>query len=105
MPEANLGIGSPIKSFIEKVRTETNDGLGNWEVKAPIELELSAIVKTKKGGGLDIEVVNFGTKVDREHIQRVKLSIGPKDKAEEAENKARIAKAEFIAKLPQAALK
>ncbi len=103
MPEQTLMIGSPIKSFIEKVKNESVDGLGDWELKAPIELELSTIVKGNAGGGLDIQVINFGAKVEAEQQQKIKLSIGPKDEAEEAEKKARIAKAKFVESVPQIA--
>lgn len=94
MPDIDLGIGSPIKTFIEKIRKESTDGLADWELKAPIELELSAIVKGKIGGGIDIEVVHFGAKVEAEQLQKVKMAIGPKNEAEEAEKKARIAEAQ-----------
>ena len=94
MPDIDLGIGIPIKTFIEKIRKESTDGLADWELKAPIELELSAIVKGKAGGGMDIEVVHFGAKVEAEQLQKVKMAIGPKSEAEEAEKKARIAEAE-----------
>ena len=89
----NIGIGSPLKSFIEKTRKEAEDGLGTWELKAPIELELSAIVRGKVGGGLDIEIINLGAKVEGEQIQKIKLAIGPKDEVDEAEKRARIEKA------------
>ena len=94
MRDIDLGIGSPIKTFIEKIRKESIDGLADWELKAPIELELSAIVKGKVGGGIDIEVVNFGAKVEAEQLQKVKMVIGPKSEAEEAEKKARIAESQ-----------
>ena len=94
MSGIDLGIGSPIKTFIEKIRKESTDGLADWELKAPIELELSAIVKGKIGGGMDIEVVHFGAKVEAEQLQKVKMAIGPKNEAEEAEKKARIAEAQ-----------
>jgi len=94
MPDIDLGIGSPIKTFIEKIRKEATDGLADWELKAPIKLELSAIVKGKIGGGIDIEVVHFGAKVEAEQLQKVTMAIGPKSEAEEAEKKARIAEAE-----------
>ena len=55
---------------------------------------MSAIVKGKVGGGIDIEVVNFGAKVEAEQLQKVKMAIGPKSEAEEAEKKARIAEAQ-----------
>ena len=87
-------IGSPIKSFIEKIRKESIDGLGDWELKTPIELELNAIVSGKVGGGMDIQVVNFGAKVEAEQQQKIKLSIGPKDDVTEAERKGRIAESE-----------
>lgn len=92
-------IGSPIKSFIEKVKNETTDGIDDWELKAPIDLELSAIVKGKAGAGIDIQVVNFGAKVEAEQIQKIKLSIGPKDEVSEAQKKAKIATAKAQEKL------
>ena len=68
-----LGIGSPIKTFIEKVRKETIDEINDWELKAPIDLELSAVVKGKVGGGIDIEIVNFGAKIEAEQLQKIKI--------------------------------
>lgn len=85
--------GSPIKSFIEQTKEQAIAGLGDWEFKAPIELEMSTIVNGKAGGGVDIKVVNFGAKVQAEQIQKIKMSIGPKSKVEEEERKAKIAKA------------
>ena len=76
-------IGSPIKEFIEQARKQSEDGLGNWEFKAPLDLELSTIVSGKVGGGLNIQVVNFGAKVQAEQIQKIKTSIGPKDELEQ----------------------
>ena len=82
--------GSPIKEFIEQTKNQALAGLGDWEFKAPIELELNTIVSGKVGGGLDIQVINFGAKVEAEQQQKIKLSIGPKDEAEQEEKKARI---------------
>jgi len=96
--------GSPIKSFIEQAKEQAIAGLGDWELKKPITLELSTIVSGKVGGGLDIQVINFGAKVNAEHIQKINLSIGPKDEAEEEEKKARIEKAKLIQNNPRIAL-
>ena len=99
MSEINLGIGSPIKSFIEQVKKETIDGLSDWELKAPIELELNVIIGGKAGGGLDIQVVNFGAKVEAEQQQKIKMTIGPRTDVDEAERKARIARANAKVKM------
>ena len=32
MPDIDLGVGSPIKTFIEKIRKESTDGLADWEL-------------------------------------------------------------------------
>ncbi len=93
MPEAEIETGSPLKSFIENTRAQIESGLGEWELKAPVNLELSAIVKGNVGGGIDIKIVNFGTKVEAEQIQKIRVSIGPKDQANEALKKATIAEA------------
>lgn len=91
MPEPPIDTtGSPIKEFIEQARKQSEDGLGDWEFKAPLELELNTIVSGKVGGGIDIQVINFGAKVEAEQQQKMKFSIGPKDKAEQEEKKARI---------------
>ncbi len=89
-------IGSPIKGFIEQTKNQAIAGLGDWELKAPIELELNAIVSGKVGGEMDIQVINFGAKVEAKQRQKIKISIGPKDEAEQEERKARIAKAKVI---------
>ena len=85
--------GSPIKEFIEQTKNQAIAGLGDWELKAPLELELNAIVSGKIGGELNIQVINFGAKVEAEQQQKIKLSIGPKDEVEQEEKKARIEKA------------
>ena len=59
-----IGAGSPIKEFIEQARKQAIDGMGDWEFKAPLELELNTIVTGKTGAGLDIKVINFGAKVE-----------------------------------------
>ncbi|MFH1452174.1 MAG: hypothetical protein ABIF88_03305 [archaeon] len=83
-------IGSPIKEFIEQTKNQAVAGLGDWEFKAPIELELNTIVSGKVGGGINIQVINFGAKVEAEQQQKIKFSIGPKDEAEQEEKKAKI---------------
>jgi len=92
--------GSPIKDFIEQTRKQAIEGLGDWEFKAPIDLELNTIVSGKVGGGIDIQVINFGAKVEAEQQQKIKISIGPKDEAEQEEKKARIETAKYIQKRP-----
>ena len=96
--------GSPIKEFIEQTKNQAVAGLGDWEFKAPLELELNTIVSGKVGGGIDIQVINFGAKVEAEQQQKIKLSIGPKDDAEQEEKKARIEKAKFIQEYPSIAV-
>lgn len=88
--------GSPIKEFIEQTKNQAIAGLEDWEFKAPIELELNAIVSGKIGGGIDIQVINFGAKVEAEQQQKIKISIGPKDEAEQEEKKARIETAKYL---------
>jgi|GEM_PF-1681671 len=102
MTNSQENIGSPIKQFIEKTRKETIAGLDDWELKAPIEVELSTIVKGKVGGGLDIQVINFGAKVEAEQIHKVRLSIGP---VEEIQKRERIAIINALDKQPNIALK
>jgi hypothetical protein len=92
--------GSPIKEFIEQTKNQAIAGLGDWEFKAPIELELNTIVSGKAGGGIDIQVINFGAKVEAEQQQKIKLSIGPKDEAEQEEKKAKIESAKYLQKHP-----
>jgi len=81
MPEPPINTtGSPIKEFIEQTKNQSIAGLGDWEFKAPIELELNTIVSGKVGGGIDIQVINFGAKVE----------------AEQEEKKARIGTAKYL---------
>lgn len=89
-------IGSPIREFIEQTKDQTIAGLGEWELKKPIDLELNTIVSGKVGGGIDIQVINFGAKVEAEQQQKIKISIGPKEEVEEEEKKARIEKAKYL---------
>ncbi len=84
-------IGSPIATFIKKVKDQAIVGIEDWELKAPIDLELSTIVKGKIGGKVDIQVVNFGAKVEGQQIQKIRMSIGPKNESDEAKKKAEIA--------------
>ena len=90
MSDEPTNIGSPIKEFIEQTKDKAIAGLGDWELKAPIDLELNTIVSGKAGGGIDIKVINFGAKVEAEQQQKIKISIGPKDEAEQEEKKARV---------------
>ena len=92
--------GSPIKEFIEQTKNQALVGLGDWEFKASIELELNTIVSGRTGGGINIKVINFGAKVEAEQQQKIKLSIGPKDDAEQEEKKARIEIAKHLQKRP-----
>jgi|SRR3989344_4321703 len=92
--------GSPIKEFIEQTKNQALAGLGDWEFKAPLELELNTIVSGNAGGGIDIKVINFGAKVEAEQQQKIKISIGPKDEAEQEEKKARIETAKYLQKRP-----
>jgi hypothetical protein len=97
--------GSALTEFIQQTKDQTVAALGeDWELKKPLELELSTVAKGKVGGGMDIRVLNFGAKVEGEEVQKMKISIGPKDDAVEEEKKARIAKAKAIQSNPRRAL-
>jgi hypothetical protein len=98
MPDTTIGPGSPIAEFIKQTVDQTKAGLGDWELKAPIILELSTVVSGKVGGGLNIQVINFGAKVEGEQVQKVRLAIGPKDEVAESKRKADIAQAEATRK-------
>ena len=87
--------GSPIKNFIKQVRKQTEDGLGEWELNGPVELELSTIVSGKAGAGLNIQVINFGASVKAEEVQKIKMSISPKNDVLEARKKADIERAKY----------
>lgn len=88
-----MDVGSSIKSFIERVRNEVEEGIGDWELKSTIELELSTVVEGDAQAGLDIKVIKVGANVKAEETQKIKLSIGQKSEVEEEERKARIAEA------------
>lgn len=90
--------GSPIKTFIEQVKNQAGEGLGDWEFKEPIRFEMSTVVGSEGGAGLNISVISLGTKVKAEEVQKIKMSIGPKDEVSEAQKKAEIAKAEAEAR-------
>ncbi|MBT3304410.1 hypothetical protein HN592_03375 [Candidatus Woesearchaeota archaeon] len=88
-------VETSLADFIKKTKESTVEGLGaDWELSEPIKLELSAVVKGKVGGGLDIQIVNFGAKVEAEQVQKVNLSISPKGEVAEAQKAAKIATAE-----------
>ena len=72
-------VGSPIKLFIEQAKEQAIAGLGDWELKKPITLELSTIVSGKVGGSFDIQVINFGAKVNAEQIQKISFLSGKFD--------------------------
>ncbi|MEK6861807.1 MAG: trypco2 family protein [Nanoarchaeota archaeon] len=95
MTEENkmFSAGSPLTDFITQIREQTEKALGDWELKSPVELELSVVTSGKVDGGIDIRVVKFGAKVEAEQVQKIKMSIAPKDEVAEAEKKARIATA------------
>jgi len=88
MPKAPIETGSPIKTFVEQTKDQVTAGLGDWELKGPIEFEMSTTVSGSIGGKLDIQVINFGSKVEAEQVQKIKISIGPRDILEEQKKKA-----------------
>lgn len=76
--------GTAVSAFIKKIKNETNNGLEtDWELKSPIECEVSIIIKGTVSGGADIKIINFGSKVEGEEVQKIKFSIGPKVKIDE----------------------
>ena len=87
-------IGSPITKVIKEIREQTEAGLEKWELKSPVDLELSTIIGKEGGGNLAIQVLTLGAKAKSEEIQKIRLSIGPKEKALEAEREGKIAEAE-----------
>jgi hypothetical protein len=94
MPESPKdNIGSPITEVIEQVRKQVDKGLDTWELKAPIELELNAIVSEERGGGINFKIIKYGKSVETEQRQKIKFSIGPKSEAEQEDKKARIEEA------------
>lgn len=91
--EETLTMGSPIQQFVKSTKDQILAGLGDLELKTPIEMELNVTVSGKAGAGLDINVIEFGAKVEATQVQKVRFSIGQKSEVEEAEKAARIAKA------------
>lgn len=96
-------IGSPIAQFIKNIREQVVAGLGDWELKAPMELELSTIIEKEAKGGLQISVLNLGAKVNKGEIQKIKIVVGNKDEVSEAEKSAKIAVAKAKAKMAKEA--
>jgi len=91
--------GSPLTLVIQQTKEQTLAGLGDWELKKPLELEFSTIIKGKAESGLDIRVITFGAKVEAEEVQKIKMYVGPKDEAEVEEKNARIEKAKTDAEM------
>ena len=88
-------VETSLADFIKKTKDSAVEGLGDdWKLAEPIKLELSAIVKGKVGGGLEIQIVNFGAKIEAEQIQKISLAISQKDEVSEAQKAAKVAAAE-----------
>ena len=85
-------VETSLADFIKKTKDSAVEGLGDdWKLAEPIKLELSAVVKGRVGGGLEIQIVNFGAKIEAEQIQKISLSISQKDEVSEAQKAAKIA--------------
>ena len=93
MGKEQTNVGSPIAEFIEQAKNQVIKGLGDWELTDSIDFELSGVVGGEAGGGVDLKILHIGAKVRSEEVQKIKLSIRPKDEVTEAKRKAEIATA------------
>lgn len=90
--------GSPLTEYIKQIKNQTIDALGDeWELKKPIELELSTVAKSNDKGNIDIRVISFGADVETEEIQKVKLTVGPKNEINDVSEVA-VTKPNFLKK-------
>jgi len=92
--------GSAVPNFIESFIDEAERGLKNKgyttcsEGESHIKLELYATEVREKGAGLKIRVLSLGGKKSDTNAQKMMVYAKKESKVEEAENKARIAKAQ-----------
>ena len=100
MPEANLGIGSPVKDFVKSFLEQAEDGMQEKgfvtcsEKDAHIKIELNAAEVQEAGGGFKIHVFSLGGKQSDTNSQKMTIFAKKVDEVEEAEKKARIAEAQ-----------
>lgn len=97
--------GSSIQLFVESTLKQIEAGKPqNYKVSGDISFDLSIIQTAEAGGKIDLKVVGIGGEVTKEQTQRITFALKPINEAEEAETKARIARAkaqeEFALKAP-----
>ena len=86
---------SPIKDFIQSALTQIKEAIpADARIEGVIEIELSTVVQKGEDGGLDICIINFGTDVPQNQIQKITIPIQILTNSEIAQNAAIIAKAE-----------
>ena len=74
-----------VKESIEKTQTQ-----GSFELIAPIEFEVSIVVKKEGKGGINIAIVGAGGKYEKESISKIKFSMGNPQSLEQLEKMTRI---------------
>jgi len=95
MTDQPLTTGSEIATYIKNFKEQVKAGLGeDASLAGPIDLEISTALEKSAGGGFFISVLQAGAKVKHEEVHKVKIPIKLKSKADEIEEKARIAEAE-----------
>lgn len=90
-----IDIGSPIKEFISSAIIQIKDALPeDARVDGIINIEMSTVLQNEKGGGIRIEVLNFGAKVSENQVQKITIPIRILTESGKAVESALKAKAE-----------
>jgi len=86
---------TPVIEFIQSSIKQIQDGLPEGAIiKGPIKFDMATFVQKEKNGGLDISVLNLGTDIPENQIQRVSVSIKILSDAEIIQEAAKKAKAQ-----------
>lgn len=78
--------GSSVEEVMTQIREEVTNGLGDWTLKSPVELELSGTFHKEGGGKARFYVLEAGAVARSEETQRIKICFGPMSPKEYAEN-------------------
>jgi len=88
-------IGTPIKDYIESATTQIKNSLTkDIGIAGIVNIEMSTVLQKEKGGGIKIKVLNLGTKVSENQIQKITIPLKIMTDSDKAMEEARKAEAE-----------
>ncbi len=100
MTEEILSIGSPVQEFVSSFLEQVSNGIEAQgfafckQEESHAEMELNAVETTKAEGGIKIHIFSAGGKLEDTNSQKMKVYVKKPTEVDEAEEKARIKKAE-----------